>query len=675
MATKPKVLSDADIVTRVTAKSKDCVGWFDSRLSKERERVLNYYNGKLPLRQHAGSSSFVSTDVYDGVEMMKAQLLETFAGGDEIAQFDPDQDMGADDCSAATKYASYVIFRQNDGYSVFQDVIHDGLTARVGVAKVYWEEKFTYEEGSFNGLEYHEAQAIAASEDVDEFNGEADHTGLFSGTLTRKIDCSQVSILPVAPEEFLIAPRAISIPRSDYVGHRTRKTKAELIDMGYDKDKVALLQYDTDKGLDMSPEAQARHESVENGQGLDNPIQDEMQHVMLYESYVRMVIDQSKGVRLYKVCHVGGTMLDYEEVDKAPFIAYVPLPVPHIFFGNNFAARIIPHQNARTVLTRGVLDHTSITTNPRWQVVSGGLLNPKEMLENRLGGLVNVRRPDSVAALAYPNLNPFVFETLGMLKEDKEQSTGISSLSQGLNKDAISKQNSQGLVGDLVTLSGQRQKIAARNFANGFFVPLMLEVIRLSIVNEKKEKVVEVAGKEIRVNPQDWAERKTCTVSMHLGYGEKDKAVAKHAEAYKMLASDPDIKPMFTVQNRYELIRDTMKLGGLTGASRYITSPDKVQPPGPDPIKTKELEIKDKSATAALVKAQSDAKDTDTRLQFDIQKLSHDEKKMLMTALQQDREQDRKDLETHSRIDIAEREMQLAESAPAESRHTIVSAN
>jgi hypothetical protein len=79
MAKKPQVLDDAEIVTRVLAKSKECVGWYDSRLSKERERVLKYYNGQLPARQHAGSSSYVSTDVYDSVEMMKAQLLETFA--------------------------------------------------------------------------------------------------------------------------------------------------------------------------------------------------------------------------------------------------------------------------------------------------------------------------------------------------------------------------------------------------------------------------------------------------------------------------------------------------------------------------------------------------------------------------------------------------------------------
>jgi hypothetical protein len=39
-----------------------------------------------------------------------------------------------------------------------------------------------------------------------------------------------------------------------------------------------------------------------------------------------------------------------EEVDKAPFLAYVPLPIPHVFYGYNFAARVIHTQNARTVL-------------------------------------------------------------------------------------------------------------------------------------------------------------------------------------------------------------------------------------------------------------------------------------------------------------------------------------
>jgi hypothetical protein len=142
MAKKPSILKDEDILTKVSAKSQSCVNWFDSRLSKERERVTRYINGDLPKRTSKGSSSYVSSDVYDSVQMMNSQLLEVFAGGEQIAQFDPDADMDVEDCRIATECARYVIFRENEGYNVFNSVIYDGLTARAGVAKVYWEEKY-----------------------------------------------------------------------------------------------------------------------------------------------------------------------------------------------------------------------------------------------------------------------------------------------------------------------------------------------------------------------------------------------------------------------------------------------------------------------------------------------------------------------------------------------------
>jgi hypothetical protein len=133
---------------------------------------------------------------------------------------------------------------------------------------------------------------------------------------------------------------------------------------------------DEAKELQFSPEVLARTRPTQRRTKTDDPIQDELEYVVYYESYVRMQIDASKGVRLYKVCHAGNTLLDKQEVDKAPFLAYIPLPIPHVFYGNNFAARVIHTQNARTVLFRGVLDHTAITTNPRWAVVNGGLMNP-----------------------------------------------------------------------------------------------------------------------------------------------------------------------------------------------------------------------------------------------------------------------------------------------------------
>jgi hypothetical protein len=673
MAKKPKQLSTEEVGAKVYAKSQESVGWFDSRLSRERQRVTGYYNGELPKRQHEGSSTYVSTDVYDAVEMLKAQLLEVFSGGDKIAQFDPDNDMAAGDCLVATEYASYVIFRENPGFQLFNDVIHDGLTARAGVVKVFWEEKFDYREETFENLQPHEAMGLAGQDDVDEFDGDLDEQSFtYSGTLVRKIDLSKVSIVAMAPEEFLIAPRSISIPASQYCGHRTLKTKAELVDMGYDKDVVDSLQYGDEKTLELTPEAMERHRPVETVLGLNTSIQPELDSVMLYESYVKMVIDYAKGVRLYKICHVGSIVLDEpQEVDRAPFLAYVPLPIPHAFFGNNFAARVIPFQNAQTVLTRAVLDHSSITTNPRWAVVKGGLTNPREMLENRLGGIVNVSRPDSVTALQYPNLNPFVFEVLGKLNQDKEQSTGISALSQGLNKDAISKQNSQGLVGDLVTLASQRQKISARHFAYNFFVPLMLEVIRLAILHEKKPKMIEVAGAPLNVSVDGWTERTTCSVSMHLGYGEKDKVVQELTTGYAMMAQDPVIEPIFGQQQRYAMAQDIMKLRGWSGRARYLGTPTPQTQPQPDPLKVAEVQAKQTQANAQMITAQTDQQKLGAHQQIEGVKLHQKQQDTVIKALQHDRENDRQDADVANRISVSQQELKLAKTA--QSKEAVIS--
>lgn len=660
MAKKPTVLDDSEIMSRVLAKAKDSVGWYDSKLSKETDRVLNYYNGLYPKRSSDGSSSYISTDVYDSVETLKATLLETFSGGDDIAQFDPGNDMAAEDCRKATAYASYVIFRDNPGHQIFGGVIHDGLMARAGISKVYWEKKYDYSEESFEGLPYEHAHALASHEEVDEFDGTHDpETDTYAGSLTRKKDVSHTAIDNIASEEFLIARKALSIDKASFCSHRTSKTKAELIDMGYKPSIVKRLQADSE--VDFSLTALARSGNTDTNTGSEDPIQDEMESVLLYESYVRMQIDKKKGVRLYKICHVNDTMLDEpEEVDRAPFLAYVPLPIPHLFYGNNFAARVIPTQNARTVLMRGVLDHTAITTNPRWQVVNGGLMNPREMLENRMGGLVNVRRPDSITALPQNTLNPYVMNVLAMLQENNEKSTGQSALSTGMNKDAVSTQNSSALIDNMMKASGQRAKIAARNFAYGYFVPLMIEVVRLGIIHDKK-RMIDVAGEAMEVDPTSWTERKTASVSMHLGYGEKDKLAATIGQTYEKLSSDPSLAQIFTLENKYAMIMDGMKAARLPRSDAYITLPAKTQPLPPDPFKTRELDIKDKIATAALQQGSAANDKNEKLLAIDSERINVDKAKLKLTAIEHDRTNDRHDLETASNIDINEREMFLLE--------------
>lgn len=682
MADKNKQKIDKEyVVTLVEQAAKESVGWYDSRISKERQRVINYINCALPRRQSKGSSSYVSSDVYDAVEAMKAQIVETFsANPDNLVSFPPLHAQDVETSRIATEYCNHVFFNENDGEGIIYDTVHDGLTARAGIVKVYWEdEKETYDE-TFASIPYQDVQALSAQDDISELDANMDEGSdptnpTFSGTLQRVKDCSRVCVDPVAPEEFLISPRARKIPKAPYCGHRTLKSKDELIKEGYDPKLVAELVGANERDLEFSPEVLARESPVESMFSDDNTLQDETSKVMVYESYVRLDLHQGKGVKLYKVCHCNGKLLsDPEEVDRAPFKAFIPLPVPHMFYGNNFAYRVAPTQNARTVLTRGILDHTAITTNPRWQVLKGGLLNPKEMMDNRLGGLVNVNRPDAIKGLEYSNLNPFVFQTIEMLKSNKEESTGISALSQGMNKDAISTQNSAALVDNLVTLSMQRQKIIARQFAK-FLAEVYLEIYRLALENQPKAKqsIVQIAGNFQPVSTADWVERKTCKVSLHLGYGERDRMASKYHTLYVSLSSDPELAPAFTIANRYNLATDAMKSSGFENYARYLTPPQQIQPPQPDQFKVAETKAKVMTAQAALTSAQSNVQKNADHAQIAMLKEQISELNAHIKALSTAQSEDRKDRETDNRIDISQREMKLAEEAAPGKETDVVS--
>ena len=668
--------SREEVISLVSSKVANCSDWYDTKLSTERETVLQHYNGTHPKRQHNGSSSYVSSDVYDSVEMMKAQLLETFATGHDIVKFTPVGPEDIEPARIATAYTAHMVFDKNDGFGTFSDIIHDGLTARVGVAKVYWDEYYDESEETFENITIDEVEALAASEEIQELEAEVDEeTGIANGKLKRRRDTSKVCIDVIPPEEFLIEERANSIEDAKVVSHRTPKTRSELIKMGYKKSQIDNINFQQESEVSLSPDYIARREPVSGNHTIgSDEVQKELELVLLYETYMELALEKDGVARLYRIVHADKEIFEIEQVDRKPFKAFIPLPLPHMFYGNNFANRVVPHQTARTALTRSVLDHAAITNNPRLQVLKGGLLNPRELLDNRLGGLVNVNRPDAITPMAQAPLNPFVFEIISMVRENREETTGISSLSQGLNRDAISKQNSADLIDKMVTVSQQRQKIIARNFGK-FVKELWLEVYRLIIENEDKQRIFEYAGNYVEINPSAWEERKDVTVSLHLGYGEQEKEAAKLVQLYSALAQDPALQPMFSVAKRHRLIQDAATKQGIKNIDDYLERPENVEPPQPDPMAMKELEIKDKQAQAALLNSQANAEKIKAESQEKLMKLEIEKLKLLHQIETSQRDSDRKDADVANRIDVAQREIELAEQVPPEGQRGIFSPN
>lgn len=685
-----KKLDDSEILSLVKDGVAAGVRFNDTKLSRERRRVMEYYNGQLPRPVHKGNSPYVSTDVFDCVEWAKAVLLETFSAGSDIIQFTPKTDDPKEiaESAQASAYCEHVIFEQNSGPELFATVAHDALMSRNAIVKVFWDDQTESIGEEFNNLGEDELAILLQDDDVTleelkqtDSDGDYDQDQgppTFSGSLVRKQRTAQVRIVPVPPEEFILNPNIKSLDDAPVLSHRTEKSKSDLLKEGYPKAKVQLLTQGDDE-LRMDSERIERFLSVADSFGRENADRQETSKLFtIYETYAKLDLDNDGTDELWRIVHSGHVLLEKEQVERHPFKHFCPLPIPHSFYGANFAAKVIPTQNAKTVLTRSILDHAVLANNPRYGVVKGALTNPRELLDNRIGGLVNVTRPDGIFPLPQAPLNPFVFQTIEMLDTDKEDTTGVSRLSQGLNKDAISNQNSQGMVEQLINASMQRQKIVARNFATQFLKPLYLEVYRLVLENEDRQQIVHIAGQFVPVQPCDWDKQRDVSIDLRLGYGEKDRLASEYLQFGQLVAQDQVVGPLFGIQQRRNLYQYVMELKGHKNVAQFLrpVTPQDLNPP-PNPMMVAELE-KTKAETAAIQHRES-RQDAESQAQIQLDQFKGDMEqrfKTLKYALDSVNQQ-LKNEEIQNRIEVNEREIALAErefeaAPPANQKATAV---
>lgn len=585
----------------------------DGKLAKERMDVERYYRGELPLPLHKGDSKYVSRDVYDAVDSMRATVIEAFLAHSRIVFFRPEKGETADAAKQATDYCRHVFYKKNNGEDILYDVLTDGLMKRLSVVKVWYEELDETEEYEFEALTAEELTAMVSQYTEFEFT-EAETTpeGLYTGSFTVPNKAGRIKVEVIQPEDFLVSSRTADLSDAKYVIHRVSKTKSELLKEGYPQKVIDRLNFSGHKDVDMDYEKQLRFESIDDIISTDDGYDESVQEITVYECYIRLDMEGTGKNKLYKIVYAGGEILDKERVSRMPFASFVPLPVPHTFFGENFAKNVIPVQNARTVLVRQIINHTLITNNPRMQVLNGTVQNPNELLDNRVGGIVNVRRMDGLAPIMQAPLNPFVFNLIQMIDEDKEEVTGVSKLSQGLNKDAISTQNAEGMVEQLISQSQQRQKIIARRF--GLFVKdLWCLIYNTAVDYVDEDEYVNVTGEYVQINPTEWKEREAASIELSLGYGEQEREAQKWVEIDQYFSQDPTLSAGYDYSKRYEVVSRALEKRGIEDLASFLTPPDQMQPPEPseaellqmEQMKT-QIEYQKAQAQAMIMKAQTD---------------------------------------------------------------------
>lgn len=141
---KPQKMTADDVRVAVNAAKADSLAAMSqAQLAQERARAMEYYLGNMEndMPVEDGRSKAVSKDVANVIEGMLPQLMDIFAGSDEVVRFEP---VGPEDEEAAqqeTDYVNHVFMQQNPGFMTLYSFVKDALLSKVGIVKIWWEER------------------------------------------------------------------------------------------------------------------------------------------------------------------------------------------------------------------------------------------------------------------------------------------------------------------------------------------------------------------------------------------------------------------------------------------------------------------------------------------------------------------------------------------------------
>jgi len=623
---KEKITED-ELITRIRGEINNSLGYMGDTISKQREQAMEYYYG-LPFGNEVeGRSQFVDSTVQDTIEWIKPSLMRVFASGDEMVKFTPHGPEDVKMAEQATDYVNYVFTKDNPGWEILYSWFTDALLSKNGIVKVWWDDYEEEEREEYHGLDENGLQYLLMDEGVEVL----EHTETLGENnivyhdivIKRTSYDGRIKIENVPPSEFLISRESKEIQDARFVCHRVRKTLSELKEMYPDKD----LDYESlgageNDELSFSSERLERFafdKSATYWEGWGDPVSNEegLRTYWLHESFLRTDFDGDGITELRKVCTVGSTILQNDEIDSIPFVSITPVKIPHKFFGLSVADLVMDLQLMKSTLMRNLMDNMYNQNFGRYAVIEGQA-NLDDLLTQRPGGIVRVKAPGAVTRLDTPSLEPYSFEMLKYIDSIRESRAGVSKYSQGMDDNALTSHTTATAVNAVMTAAQSRVELIARNFAETGVKDLMVTIYELLLKNQDKERMIMLRNEWIPVRPNAWKDKYDCTVSVALGQGNKDQQMAHLSQMLQFAGQSMSggLK-IVTEQNMYNLGAALIRAMGFQNVGDFLTDPSQQQPSGPSQeeqmaqaelqIKKGELDVKVAETQIKQQKVQLDA--------------------------------------------------------------------
>lgn len=593
-------MDEDELIAVLSGLEDDAKSYVYGGLADAREQALKEYYQIPEDTEDNGLSTFVTSDTQDTIEWVLPTITKMFVGGEHAVEFNPREPQDEAGAEQATEAANYVFYQQNNGFLVLHTAFKDALMMRNGAVTWRYETKRVVDKQKFRNISGDELtytlQQLEAQGEVEITHAEQtlDEMGQPAYTVHVRIVKQKGSIrVENVPPDHLLIQRDWHTPllaECPYVCIREQVTLSDLREMGYDVESTDL---NTDS--EESDEARFRAEmSGDYGQDVtskDNRNDEAMQMGTLRREWVLVDFDGDGIAERRYIVRLADKILENEECSHVPVAAGVPIIRQHRWDGLSLADIVSDIQQLNTEVTRQMLNGLAFSVTPRYRVLADLAGNPQANVDDMLnftpGGYVRekvagaVQPMDStwVGAQAFPML-----EYIGRMRQDR---TGVNQYFQGNSTDALNKTASGTAM--LTQQTQMRVELIARVLAETLVVPMFQGIFKLLLEYQMEPLAFRLAGKFVKMDPQEWRDQYDMSINVGLGTGNKDQMLAHlmRIQGVQLQAMQLGIQgqngPMVTAQNLYAVADKIGKNSGFTTTEQFFNDPGEMVPPQPPP--------------------------------------------------------------------------------------------
>lgn len=605
---------DDDELTAVWCALWNEASDYNDRLDNARSEALGLYNGDALGDEEPGRSRIIMTEVRDTIQAIMPTVVRVFCGAERPVEFAPQADGDEEQARQATDYVQHVCFVENDGFRAIHDACLDAFQLKAGWLRWYWDLAVDVKTERYVGLLEQQTAALitqagvkalkvvrrpATEDEMAGLQGSPEQQLvqlrpgmpllLYDVTLTRRVPRNR-PVLEAVPSEWVrIDPDASGPPDARGTFIVRQVPLSNLVARGFDEEE--LKEYISDSSARSTNPVTRKRDELASGVGRTPTGDQSMRLITHTEGWVKLDYDGDGIAELRHIEAVGDSgqhLISNEGASHVQLARITPFFVPHKAIGESYADRVGDLQAISSRVMRNILDSMAESIHPRTVIVDGQV-PVDDVLNTEMGAVIRERVAGAVRELAKPFIGPQAAPIVELIGAVKEQRTGITQGSQGLNADALQSTTAIGISAQL-SAAQDRMELVMRCIAEGIKYAYS-GILDLMCEHQDRARMVKLCGRWVPVDPRAWMNKFQVIVDPAVGRGTLTERMqilgAVAAKQETILQTLGPTNPLVTLGQYSNTLTDMLTAAGIRNEGRYFQDlPTNYSPPPPPPKPT-----------------------------------------------------------------------------------------